>query len=459
MNHAYKTSLRALLLAFAVLMNGSAVAADLQIAFFETDATPPVGSPLAYKEMERAAAPLSCRGVVLTGNGLPVVLCAIDWIGIANDGYEAWRAGLAEAAGTIPERVSVHTLHQHDAPVCDFSANDLLAEHGLGGVMFDPLFARETIHRAAESLRASMDHLQTVTHIGTGQAKVEKVASNRRILGADGKVAHVRWTATTDPAVAAAPAGTIDPYVKLISFWGENGPLGILSYYATHPQSYYLTGIANPDFPGMARNIRQHTTEIMQIHFNGASGNIGAGKWNDGSHENRAVLAYRLAEGMKKAWAETIKEPITASALGWRVLPVALPARGTLNASDLEAKIRDRSAPIPERTEAACSLAWLRRCQQGDTIDLTCLELGRVRILSLPGECVVEYQLAAQAFQPELFVAVGGYTDYAPGYVCLEEHYSQGGYEDSPAASRVAPQVEGALMPAIRALLQPNRTK
>lgn len=460
-NHTMKNRTQfgrtSVLLAIAFMITRLGFGADLRIATFETDATPPVGSPLAYNPMVRAAAPLTCRGIVLVGNDLPVVLCAVDWIGIANEGYEAWRRGLAEAAGTVPERVSVHTLHQHDAPICDFSADALLTENGLGGALFDSVFARQTIHRAAESLRESMRHLQTVTHVGTGEAKVDKVASNRRILGPDGKVAHVRWTATKDPAIRAEPEGVIDPYVKLISFWGENGPLGILSYYATHPQSYYLTGVANPDFPGMARNIRQHTTEVTQIHFNGAGGNIGAGKWNDGSPENRAALAYRLAEGMKTAWAQTTKQAVTAENFGWSVERIAFPARDTLNAQKLEAILSDRAAPVPERKEAARSLVWLRRCQRGETLDLTCLAIGAVRIVNLPGEPVVEYQLAAQRFRRDLFVAVGGYTDYAPGYICLKEHYAQNGYEDSTGASLVAPEVEDALMPAIRKVLNARR--
>src|SRR5262245_60355996 len=44
-----------------------------------------------------------------------------------------------------------------------------------------------------------------VTHIGLGEGVVEQVASNRRILGPDGKVKMVRYTATKDPVMRAAP--------------------------------------------------------------------------------------------------------------------------------------------------------------------------------------------------------------------------------------------------------------
>src|SRR5271154_6369590 len=95
----------------------------LKVGVFAVDASPPVGSPLAYDPTKGVTHPLSCRGIVLIGEGRPVVLCAVDWIGIANDGQVEFRKALAAAAGTDPRRVAVHTLHQHDAPSCDFSTD------------------------------------------------------------------------------------------------------------------------------------------------------------------------------------------------------------------------------------------------------------------------------------------------------------------------------------------------
>ena len=84
---------------------------------------------------------------------------------------------------------------------------------------------------------------------------------------------------------------------------------------------------------------------------------------------------------------------------------------------------------------------------------MSCLTLGRARILHLPGEPFVEYQLAAKAARPDLFVTVAGYGDYGPGYIGTAIAYEQGGYETSQGASNVAPEVEGVLMPAIKKLL------
>ncbi len=428
-------------------------AEPLRVGTFDVDASPPVGSPLAYDPTKGVETPLSCRGVVLAGAGKPIVLCAIDWIGISNGGQTVFRESLALAAGTEPQRVAVHTLHQHDAPRCDFSADELLGKYGLGGVGFDPDFARDVVNRAAAAVKAALENAKPVTHLGIGSGIVEKVASNRRILGPDGKVKYTRWTATRDPKIRAFPAGTIDPELKMISFWNGDKPIAALTYYATHPQSYYRTGLANPDFPGRARNARQQETGVPHIHFNGAGGDIGAGKWNDGSKENRQVLADRVAAGMKLAWENTKRSPLSAEDVGWSVVPVVLPASEHMDEAALIKTIEDENAKPDKRWYAAKNLIWLRRCRSGDPIDIPCLRLKTSRVLHMPGELLIAYQLAAQKLDPDLFVAMAAYGEYAPGYIATEIAYTQGGYEASPGASKVAPAVEGVLMGAIRKLL------
>src|SRR5437868_6805759 len=81
----------------------------LRIATFKVDATPPVGSPLcdgAVLPVQTVEDPLSARGLILLGAGEPIVLCAVDWVGVGNAGYDAWRQALADAAGTSVHRVA-----------------------------------------------------------------------------------------------------------------------------------------------------------------------------------------------------------------------------------------------------------------------------------------------------------------------------------------------------------------
>lgn len=435
---------------------GSAAApTGLRLARFDIDATPPIGSLMAYDPVtNKWDMSLRARGVVLLGAGDPIVLCALDWIGIANEAYDAFRGGLAAAAGTVPARVAVHTLHQHDAPECDFSAEQLLNQAGVEPRQFESRFQRQVLAELEQAVRRSLSEARPVTQLGLGSAPVEKVASNRRIMGPNGKVRAVRYTSCKDPELRAAPEGTIDPVVSLISFWNGDEPLAVLSYYATHPQSYYRTGIPNPDFPGVARFLRQlDVPAALHVHFNGAGGNIGAGKYNDGAPENRRILAERLADGMRRAWEGTKRQPLTAEMVGWGVEPVALPPAQDLNDAQLQAQLKSGD-PRFFTTGGPSRLAWLRRCQAGHKIEVSCLRLGSARILHLPGELFVEYQLGAKARRPELFVAMAAYGDYAPWYIGTAIAYEQGGYETTPPASNVGPGAEAELLRAIYRLLE-----
>jgi hypothetical protein len=432
-------------------------AGPLRIATFKADVTPPLGAPLCDALCPPASEvvdPLSARGIVLVGNQQPIVLCAVDWVGIGNGGYDAWREALAKAAGTSPSRVAVHCLHQHDAPGCDFEAEELLAQQGLSGACFHVAFAHRAIDTVAAAVQEAVGNLTAVTHIGVGVGRVEQVASNRRILGPDGKVQFVRYSSCKDERVRAEPEGVIDPNCRLISFFDDDRPVVSVTYYATHPQSYYGGGGVSADFVGMARAHREKAMpELVHVHFNGASGNVAAGKYNDGSHEMRPILAERLAVGMRKAWENIKQATVDAADVEWKTVEVALPPRDTLDEAILTATLADAKADVRERVRAARDLAWLRRCRAGHKIELSCLKIGQAFIVHMPGELFVEYQLAAEKLQPNAVVCLAAYGDYGPGYIGTSIAYTQGGYETS-RVSRVAPEVEGILVGALKDLLK-----
>lgn len=447
----------AIALVTLTLLAFAAIAQDaVKVATFDVDATPPLGSAMAYDPVKRVDdLTLRCRGVVLLGAGEPIVLCAVDWIGIANGGHDAFRAELAKAAGTAPGRVAVHTLHQHDAPGCDFTAEQIIRELGVQDyTRFSGDFHRLVIQRAAEAIRAALPNAQPVTHYGYGEAVVKEVASNRRVERTpEGKVGRMRGSSCKIEALRALPEGLIDPVVSLLSFWNGDKPVAVLSFYACHPQSYYRLGIPTPDFPGIARFIRgQDVNAALHVHFNGAGGNIAAGKYNDGSQPNRIILATRLASGMREAFGKTTKTPLTAADIGWSSAPVSLPIAPHLNEEALIAKIR--TTPPRGYIAAADQLAWLRWTKAGNQIDIRCLRIGDTRVMQMPGELFVEYQLAAKAMRPDLHVMMAAYGQYGPGYIGTDAAYPEGGYETAPTSSNVGPGVEGVLMGAMKTLLE-----
>ncbi len=440
----------------------------LRVARFDIDVTPPVGFMMAYDRVKRVdELGLRCRGLVLIGDGKPVAVCAVDWIGIGNEAHDAFRDAIARGAKTTRQRVAVHTLHQHDAPRCDFTAERLLNDIGASDLgAHNGSFAREVLPRLEAAVAHAVATASTVTHAAFGNADVIHVASNRRIQDQTGKVIQTRYTTCRDPKIRALPEGTIDPALSTLSFWNDGSadekspdkstrstdPIAVLSYYACHPQSYYRTGVPSPDFPGIARFMRgQDLPDTLLVHFNGAGGNIGAGKYNDGNKQNRMILAGRVADAMKRSVESATKFPVTASDLRWDVAPVALPVGSHLVRDELRSHLADWKSKdywgSPEQ------LAWVLRCESGHKIDLACLKLGDVRILHMPGELFVEYQLAAKALRPDLKIAMAAYGDYGPGYIGTSDAYGQGGYETSDRASKVAPEVENVLNDGVKTLL------
>jgi hypothetical protein len=84
---------------------------------------------------------------------------------------------------------------------------------------------------------------------------------------------------------------------------------------------------------------------------------------------------------------------------------------------------------------------------------LPVVDFGPAKLLLLPGESYVEYQLLAQRLRPESFVMVLGYGESAPGYVPVERalRENDGNLRDW---SWVAPDAEKAMTAALREALQ-----
>ncbi len=400
----------------------------LTLSTFETEVTIPLGHPCmggGIAPAKEVIDPLLAHGFVLQGAGKPVAFVALDWCEIRNGAYDLIREAVAKAVGTDPVRVMLCALHQHDAPIFDVEAQQLLEKHKAKGAICDLAFLDKAVARVAEAAKASLKGAKPVTHIGTGEAKVEKVASNRRYLDADGKVHYNRMSASRDPKVRAGEEGTIDPLLKTFSFWNGDTALCGLSAYATHPMSYYGKGGVTADFVGMVRKRRQADTPgVMQMYASGCSGNVTAGKYNDGDPANRDVLAGRIHTAMSTAWKATKKTAVKD--VNFRSVPLTLEARTSDGFSEeaLLKKLKDDPKPFGQCL-AALGHSWKKRCDAGKSIDLPVLDFGGAAIALLPAESYVEYQLAAQRARPDAFVLVAGYGECGPGYIPIERAWKE----------------------------------
>jgi hypothetical protein len=432
-------------------VHGAGAAETLRVATFRCDVTPPLGTPIysGYQPLAEVEHPLLAKGIVLEDGARRYVLCAIDWCEICNGTHALFRRKMAEAAGTEPAHVAVHTIHQHTAPMGDADAMRLLERIEDPPPHPDPAFFDGAAERVARALAESVRKLEPFDAIGLGQAKVERVASSRRVKGDDGKIL-VRWSRCTDPALRAMPEGKIDPWLKTVTLARGDKPMVRLHYYATHPQSFYGDPRASYDFPGMAREGLEAEEKVFQVYFNGCGGDITAGKYNDGSREARTGLAERLLQGMKAAIAATRFQPVEA--ITWRTAPLKLAPRA--DAGYIEEDYRARmlnagASPAVRIYRGAMPLALLARRET--PIELSSLALGDLRLLHLPGESMIDFQFFAQELLPSRFVAVAAYGDCGCGYICTEAAFEEGGYE--PTDSFVTPQSEAALKATIREVL------
>lgn len=403
-------------------------APPLRLATFTADVTTPIGHGMmgGLWLSQTVADPLEANGFVLLGDDQPpVVFVSVDWCEIRNEALDRWKAVLAVAAETTPERVMVTAVHQHDAPVADLAAERILRERNLAGTVCDLDFHERAVQGVAKAVRASLKSAKPLTHIGTGQAKVDQVASNRRYVTPEGAIRFDRGSRTTDPVAVAADEGVIDPWLKTLSFWNDDEPLCAVSFYAVHPMSYYGDGEVSADFPGLARRQRQtDLPAVKQIYASGCSGNVTAGKYNNGARENRPALAGRLHAAMAAAWQDTVRHPIDGYA--YRVTPLRLEPRDGpgFTVADLEQKLATEKNHF-QQCLAAMALSWRRRADAGQRIEIPVLDFHVAQLMILPGESYVEYQLAAQQARPDSFVCVAGYGEGATGYIPTEQHIAE----------------------------------
>ena len=422
----------------------------MRVATFRCDVTPPLGEPMISCDAIRTVEqPLLAKGIVIEAAGKRYVLCSVDWCELCNGAYDSMRARIASAAETAASRVALQTVHQHTAPVVDTAAQKLLAEAGLERFHLSPKSYDQIEDRLAAAVRQSLGALQPFDRVGTGQAKVDRVAATRRPVDATGKI-RVRYSTCKDPSVRALDEGTIDPYVKTITLARGDKPLVRLHYYATHPQTPYGDGRASSDFVGEAREALEAKERVFQIYFTGCGGDITVGKYNDGSKQCRVELARRMLAGLEASVAATKFTPV--GPVRWRTHPLLLAPRTDpgFNLDDCIARMKNpKVAPALRAYAGAVRLAFHQRKNQ--PIECTSLQMGNVYIVHLPGEPMLCFQTFAQEAAPGGFVAVAGYGDCATGYICPEKAFQEGGYE--PTDANVKPESEALVKQAIASLL------
>lgn len=414
-------------------MGSNSFAQQFKIAHFQIDATIPIGHRcmgVLPQKSKSILDGLEVHGFILLGKSSPVVIVAIDWCEIRNQSYDQWRNRIAKAARTLPERVLVSALHQHDAPVIDSGAQDLLDSVGLKGELFDRAFHEDVLNRTEQAIALAIQDAQPITHIGYAESNVKDVASNRRVVDALGKVSFARGSSSgRDPFFRETTEGLIDPTLRTISFWNDNQCIVEYHAYATHPMSYYGRGEVSADFVGLARKeLARSDRSIHPIYASGCSGDVTAGKFNDGSPQAREELTLKILETMKRNRHSVAKTELTRDWV-FHCLPLELEYSKveSLQKQAMEKELNDPNLSVEKRILAAMGLAsWKRVIEDRQPIDVPCIDLGIAKILLFPGESFVGYQKIAQSISGQTPIIPVGYGESWTGYIPTDEAFKDG---------------------------------
>jgi hypothetical protein len=407
----------------------------MRIAPFTVDITPPVGHPLAYSPNDKVDLPIFVRGLVVEHDSTRAVLAAAEIIGLYGLPYRRWRSAIAHAARVPVRNVLLHSVHQHDSLIPQTKEIVSQVAHLPGAIKDESKFSDALPQKIAAAVRKAVrGNWKSVRRVATAERRISGLASNRRLLGSDGKVHAMRWSMTTNRKLQREGVGRIDPLLRTIGFVGNGGRvLASLHFYATHPMGAYGRRMVSADIPGVALRHAEKTLRdgAQHIYFTGCAGDITFGKYTyQTKAENLSNLGKRLGEALVRNVREL--SPCDGELLKLKHVPLQIPL--------------DRRHCSPERyrkdflkAENRFQAGWAanfryitQRWKRFGSTTLTRLSLSpRAHVVSLPAETVVEYQLFAQSLMPEDFLACAAYADGTFHYLCTDRMFDQGGYEPS----------------------------
>lgn len=330
---------------------------------------------------------LSARVLVLDQAQVRVAIIAVDTVGVFRPDVTRIRDRLSEAQADV-DYVIVHAIHNHEGP-------DTMGLWGAGPTSsgYDPVYGEQWRASAVEATLEAIDHLEPVSEVRAGSvdASVDQPGGATNLL-----------RDSRDPWI-------VDPTVSVLALHGEGPePIATVIGYGCHPETLSSRNtLYTADFVhGLRRTVEQGSrwrrapgrqgVGGMALFVNGAVGGmmttLGVTVTNpDG--DTFSAASFDKADSIGQILGEAALDALNEATalddprLGVMAQTFELPVHNTLYVFGFQAGVIERDyitkdQPPRIRTE------------------LGLLELGPLRMLTVPGELL-----------PEL--AVGGYDGSA----------------------------------------------
>ena len=419
-----------------------------KLATFTVDCTPPAGTVVGLNfrgGAEFIRDPLYLHGHIFSDRGGRYLIASMDYCALLHSAYEQLQAALAEGAGTSAEHTVIHCIHQHDAPLIDFEAAKYINPQAhLRFTWF-----RDVIDKCRAAAAAATDNFIGIAETGSGECRLRGYASNRRMPDKEGRI-QVRLSRCAEQSLKDLPVGIIDPMLRTCAFKDiYGGIVATMSFYATHPQVANTGNKFSADAPGEAvRLLEKEIPDATHAFFTGAGGNITAGKYTSADDLEGNILKFgkKLADGISSNINGMQWEP--AGNLSWRNASFPFPVVTSDKSKLIEMLRKD-----PANAASAAALLGANDFNPSPAYVINMLHTGNIRLILLPGEPFVEYQLFIQSLIPDEFVAVAANCRDDFLYLPLAASFNETGGYETEYFCRTTPEFEPRFKAAAAGLL------
>ena len=430
---------------------------------------------------------LYAKALVLRNGSRAWGLVAVDLSGVDAVATEQIRQGAAQRTGLAPGAIMVCATHTHSGPAfCPvataYSPEDMArltigrdgsAPAAMGEVTTvsssaswvgetDLAWKAWFVAQAVEAVEEAHGTARPAS-VGFGKARINGVASSRRVLMSDGSWGDPR----RDPVagVRVISRTRIDPLVRVFAVRerGTEAPLAAVINYGTHPWIFCGSGIS-AEIAGVAAGqvadawARSEEKSPVVLYTSGPEGDVTPiwnidieGVWKTLPGEDPKESLARRERGFDRELAR----------LGGRVADRSMTAirgiTGWDETPDVWARRREVALPLKKgyrHVDDVLLAGWQRAAPESlHLTEVQALGAGEWVLLGLPGEPFVSLGAAIRArsgSRPLLIAALANEFG-AVSYVAEREAFKQGGYET--AFTPVGPGGGEALVDGAVALL------
>jgi hypothetical protein len=424
------------------------------------DITPTPGTPQGgwgaqtHQRGQDSDLPLFATALVLSDETFSVAIIDVDAIGFDQEWTRKIIAAIEELTHIPAARIRLSCTHTHSGPntfrLATISEGGEMARSYLDGL---PIRIAGAVWQAQQTLRPVR------CAAGSGDCAINV---NRRFRTPEGTYAVGRnWE------------GAVDHAVRVVRFDNyDESPVATIVHYSCHPTTMaWENQLFTPDYPGVVRKVLEQQVGGTCLFLQGAAGNLTPRRGFTGDvkvyHRLGSILglessriALEIETLPRRERYKGIMQSGTAIALYddeacepevpvLRVaqISVPMPAKKFSSPEKLEMEAatyrtelgRLRKVGSDDEVRAVTALAtqagwraeYARLYAGSETIalEMQCIRIGNIALLSVPGEPFIEIAqeiVAKSSFAHTLF---SGYSNGGFGYIPTKQAFAQGGYE------------------------------